>query len=167
MRILHRLADEQGKCIIFSTHDLTTALSMADRIWLMLSDMVVEGVPEEVAAQGYFESLFASNPHLFFDAEKGDFRVRKECRGVVLLNATGKEKFYATKALERLGFEVVSGEDSDQSDSRIRNGSLKNVISVLFNQEGWIIKHGKQTTKLATLELLCREIRKINLPQQS
>ena len=167
VRILHRLADEQGKCIIFSTHDLNTALSMADRIWLMLTDMVVEGIPEEVAAKGYFESLFASNPHLFFDAEKGDFRVRKESRGVVILKATEKEQFYATKALERLGFEVVSGEDSAQSDFRIRNGPLKNVIAVFFSEDGWIIKHGKQITRLTTLELLCREIRKINLPQQS
>ena len=165
VRILHRLADENGKCIIFSTHDLNTALSMADRIWLMLNDKVVEGVPEEVAALGYFESLFAKNPHLFFDAEKGDFRIRKELKGVVLLNANGKEKFYATKALERIGFEVI--DSSALTDSQILQQSSLTTISVSFGDDGWNIKQGSQLKRPGSLESLCREIRKINLLQQS
>jgi iron complex transport system ATP-binding protein len=163
--ILHRLADEQGKCIIFSTHDLNTALSMADRIWLMLNDRVVEGIPEEIASEGYFESLFASNPHLFFDAEKGDFRVRKDSRGIVMLHATGKEQFYATKALERLGFEVVIS--SALSDFRIPQHTKPATISVFYTEDGWSINHGDQITIPGTLELLCWEIRKINPPRQS
>jgi iron complex transport system ATP-binding protein len=165
VHILHLLANEQGKCIIFSTHDLTTALSMADRIWLMLNDKVVDGIPEEIASEGYFESLFASNPHLFFDAEKGDFRVRKESRGIVVLNATGKEQFYATKALERLGFEVVNS--SGPSDIRIRQRTLATSITVFYTEDGWIINHGGHATRTGSLELLCREIRKINPPRQS
>ena len=165
VRILHRLAEEQGKCIIFSTHDLNTALSMADRIWLMLNELVVEGVPEEVAAQGYFESLFASNLHLFFDAEKGDFRIRKESRGIILLDAFGKEQFYATKALERIGFEVV--DSSALSDLRIRQQTLPYTISVFFGEDGWNIKYGNHILRPGTLESLCREIKKINLLPQS
>jgi len=160
--ILQRLAEEQGKCIIFSTHDLNTALSMADRIWLMLNDKVVEGVPEEMASEGYFELLFANNPHLFFDAEKGDFRIRKESRGVVMLNATGKEQFLATKALERLGYEVVIS--SALSDFRIRQPPLPTTISVFFGENGWIIEQGDHVIRPVTLESLCREIRTINLP---
>ncbi len=81
--ILHRLAAQKGKCILFSTHDLNTALSMADRIWLMLVDKVVEGKPDEVASKGFFDFLFPNNPNLYFDREKGDFRFRKEIKGTL------------------------------------------------------------------------------------
>lgn len=108
VRILHQLVGEYGKCIIFSTHDLHTALSMADRIWLMLNEKVVEGIPEEIAGKGYFKSLFPHNHHLVFDTVKGDFSFRKENKGVVKLSAYGDEHIIAKKALERLNFEVIS-----------------------------------------------------------
>ena len=81
--ILKRLAVEKGKCVIFSTHDLSTAISMSDRIWLMLNDQVVEGRPEELASGGFFDALFPDNPRLYFDAAKGDFRFRQATRGTI------------------------------------------------------------------------------------
>lgn len=164
VRILHKLAHDQGKCILFSTHDLNTALSMADRIWLMLNENVVEGIPEEMVSQGYLENLFSSNPHLYFDAEKGDFRVRKESRGTVRLEAKGEELFYAAKALERIGFEVVISDEESASGSR--NRTLPIQISVSLRENQWIIQQGNQLSKAETLGALCREIRKINVTQQ-
>ncbi|MEI7828461.1 MAG: ABC transporter ATP-binding protein [Prolixibacteraceae bacterium] len=107
VRILHQLANDEGKCIIFSTHDLNTALTMADRIWLMLDKEVVQGIPEEVACGGYLDALFPNNHHLQFDTEKGDFRIKRESKGGAELSASGPELILAQKALERLGFEVL------------------------------------------------------------
>lgn len=48
----------KGKTIIFSTHDLSIALKLADRIWLMLRDRLTEGSPEELLRNGSLESMF-------------------------------------------------------------------------------------------------------------
>lgn len=47
-----------GRTIIFSTHDVNVALKLADRIWMMLKDKMIEGTPEELIKNGSFESLF-------------------------------------------------------------------------------------------------------------
>ena len=77
VHILHRLAGERGKTILFSTHDLTTAIAECDRIWLMLEEEVKEGSPEDLILDGSFSSLFHKK-NLYFDTEKGDYRIIKE-----------------------------------------------------------------------------------------
>jgi iron complex transport system ATP-binding protein len=185
VRILHQLAAEHGKCILFSTHDLNTALTMADRIWLMLNDEVVEGIPEDLAARGYFNSLFPMNPHLYFDAENGDFRIRKENLGVISLTATGAELKWATRAIERLGFDVDASSPRPlipsspslpvpqflsplvpQSLSPLVPQSLSPSvpqpnITVVQNTKGWTLSYAEFSAELESLEDLCRELRKI------
>jgi iron complex transport system ATP-binding protein len=151
VRILHQLVSEYGKCIIFSTHDLHTALSMADRIWLMLKEEVVEGIPEEVAAKGYFESLFPDNHHLVFDTVKGDFSIKKENRGTVFLSASGAELSIATKALERLDFEVMHGLSVPSSSD----------IQVVRKAKGWLLSYPGKTQELESLEELCRQVKQL------
>lgn len=154
VRILHQLVDEYGKCIIFSTHDLHTAISMADRIWLMLNEKVVEGIPEEVAEKGYFASLFPNNQHLIFDTAKGDFSIRKENRGVVKLSASGTGLIIATKALERLDFEVVT------DDPSLRPPVLPSAgITVVQSTNGWMMSHAGITQELKSMEELCRQVK--------
>ena len=159
VRILHKLAEEQGKCIIFSTHDLNTALSLADHIWLMLDDRVVEGLPEEVASRGFFASLFPNNTHLFFDPEKGDFRIRKESKGLILLEADEPEAFWAAKALERIGFEVISA----NSDFPASEG----LPGIVQQPSGWLVNYNGGSIVLESLEQLCRTVKKIMLPPRS
>ena len=167
VRILHQLVSEQGKCIIFSTHDLNTSLTMADRIWLMLEDRVVEGIPEEMASMGYLESLFPNNQHLKFDQERDDFRIKREKHGVVNLTAAGQELIWAKKALERIGFDVISNLPVSRSPSPLFSPSLHPSISqsisidVIQQNKGWNIIHSGISNNVATLEDLCRSIKKI------
>ncbi len=164
VRILHQLAYEKGKCIIFSTHELNTAISMADRIWLMLNDQVLEGVPEEMAMKGYFESLFANNPHLFFDAEKGDFRVRKKSEGTIYLAANGAELDCTKKALERLGFEIVVTSSIPESPSlRVPQPNAFHVNKI---ENGWLITTSGYCMEVESLEELCRTVKRIRIQQE-
>ena len=55
MRILSRLAHDEGKTILLSTHDLDTALPLADRLWLMHDGQLDEGTPQELADNGLLE----------------------------------------------------------------------------------------------------------------
>lgn len=156
MQILHQLVNEEGKCVIFSTHDLNTALSMADRIWLMLGSEVVEGIPEELAAEGYFGSLFPGNRHLYFDDEKGDFRVKKEQVGTILLSVDPEKQIWVIKALERLGFTVVLPLQSatNSTDNQCQ-------ISVIQQLSNWRLVYGEQNLEVKSLEELCRELKRI------
>ena len=180
--ILHRLAVEQGKCILFSTHDLNTALAIADRIWLMLEDKVVEGIPEEMIFNGYFESLFPKNSHLLFDRVKGDFRIRNDVKGKVNLTASGSDLQLAAKAMERLGFEVIiqsaaplSEENlqvfpsSDRPTSSLTGNTNDQALELEVFQvmNGWHVRFGGIRKEPVSLEELCREVKQFILPQES
>ena len=52
MLLLSRLAHEEGKTILLSTHDLETALQTADRLWLMQEDGIREGSPRQLVDNG-------------------------------------------------------------------------------------------------------------------
>ncbi len=58
LRLLRRLAEEEGKTILLSTHDLELALQIAGRVWLLSSDGLTEGTPSQLAAEGALERFF-------------------------------------------------------------------------------------------------------------
>ena len=63
---------QNGKTIIFSTHDLEMAISQSDKIWLMLDDRLFEGAPEDLMIEGAFDHLFNSST-VHFNSEDGLF----------------------------------------------------------------------------------------------
>lgn len=59
MRLLRTLADETGKSILFSTHDLDLAVHNADHLWLLQKGgVLVQGKPAELMAGEAFEETF-------------------------------------------------------------------------------------------------------------
>ena len=74
--LLRRLAHDEGKCILFSTHELDIALSLCDSIAL-IDPPVLRYLPTpDMACSGYIERLF-SNSFVTFDTESGTIKVRK------------------------------------------------------------------------------------------
>lgn len=65
--LLQRLAHRQGKCIVFSTHDLDIALSLCDEIALIDSPRLHHMPTRQIVGSGYIERLFSS-PYVRFDA---------------------------------------------------------------------------------------------------
>ncbi len=61
VRLLARLAHDEGKTILLSTHDLDTALATADRLWLMHDGLIEEGTTRELAANGMLEKYLGVN----------------------------------------------------------------------------------------------------------
>ncbi|MCX6223804.1 MAG: ABC transporter ATP-binding protein [Bacteroidia bacterium] len=59
MRLLRNLADETGKSILFSTHDLDLAIHTADELWLLQKGgVLLRGRPAELMAGDAFEDTF-------------------------------------------------------------------------------------------------------------
>jgi iron complex transport system ATP-binding protein len=66
MALLRKLAKEQQKTILLSTHDMDSAIQMADRLWLLeKSRPIACGTPEDLILDGQFETFFHKEGILF------------------------------------------------------------------------------------------------------
>lgn len=128
VHLLNNLAKTEDKTIIFSTHDLNIAIQEVDKIWLMLSDGVKEGAPEDLILNETFNHLFEETK-LSFDKVKGDFKMKRKNTEKIGLIGEGIYYTWTKKALERLNFSVEKGNES--------------IICVTINQDNWqITKEG-------------------------
>ena len=73
--LLARLTHDEGKCILFSTHELDIALSLADAIALIDPPRLSCLPTEEMRRSGHIERLFRNNC-VSFDPETGMVKVR-------------------------------------------------------------------------------------------
>ena len=72
--LLSRLAHEEGKCVIFSTHELDIALSLADSIALVDTPRLVHMPTSEMIKSQNIERLFDTQ-YVSFDAETKSIRL--------------------------------------------------------------------------------------------
>lgn len=71
MVLLHRLAMEQNKAILLSTHDLDLAIQMGDCLWLQEKGRPMAcGTPEDLILSGAFASFFGKEG-IVFDPSTG------------------------------------------------------------------------------------------------
>lgn len=114
MALMKQLAQERGKTIISSTHDLDLALRSADRVWLIAPRdggqpaNAVDGIPEEVVLSGAFAKAFESS-NVHFDLSSANFRLRAQPHQEVTLTCdelcrTDAEFEWTRRLLERLGY---------------------------------------------------------------
>lgn len=68
--LLRRLAHDEGKCILFSTHDLDIALSLCDSVLLVDTPALHRLPAAEMAASGLIERLFAGDGLAFDPLQK-------------------------------------------------------------------------------------------------
>lgn len=73
--LLRRLAHERGKCVIFSTHELDIALSLADAIALIAPPHLHTLPVAEMRVSGLIESTFCS-PDFRLDPQTGQILTR-------------------------------------------------------------------------------------------
>ena len=75
--LLRKLAHEERKCILFSTHDLDIALSLCDTVALLDTPHLYHLPAEEMVRSGLIERLFAGEG-LFFDPQRRSVGIRHE-----------------------------------------------------------------------------------------
>ena len=110
VHLLNYLSKAENKTILFSTHDLNIAIQEADKIWLMLSDGITEGAPEDLILNETFNRIF-DHTKLNFDKAKGDFRMKRKYAKKIGLIGEGIYYTWTKKALERMNFTVEKGND--------------------------------------------------------
>lgn len=104
MHLLKDLAQETGKAILVSSHELDLALQTAGQLWLMpLHQPLVSGIPEELALKGSLSATF-NTKNISFDASMGKFRISRKINKYIQVEGGGEALFWTKHALERTGF---------------------------------------------------------------
>ena len=73
--LLGRLAHDEGKCVLFSTHELDIALTLSDNIALVDTPQLLYMPTGEMIASGSIERLFDS-PYIRFDASSRSIHLK-------------------------------------------------------------------------------------------
>ena len=111
MQLLHRLAVEQNKAILLSTHDIEQALVLADKLWLLTKGKGLQcGVTEDIILGHQMDTLF-THKDIRFDYDHGVYyptvtgqrKISVACEDKTLLHWT-------MNALNRHGFQCLSAD---------------------------------------------------------
>ena len=153
MLMLQKLAHQEGKAVLCSTHDLDLALQVADRVWLMDRDgSITQGSPEDLVLRGELGKTF-NRPGVEFDPSSGKFKTEIESHQKVILRGSGIEKFWTMRALIRVGFDVLEEGNASlplvevlmadgkpswrlrQNESVISHGSIYSLVYALSEEK--------------------------------
>ena len=108
MHLLHRLAIEQQKAILLSTHDIEQALVLSDKLWLLTKGEGLQcGVTEDIILNHRMDSLF-THDNIRFDYDHGVYyptvigkrRISVSCEEKTLLH-------WMMNALNRHGYQCT------------------------------------------------------------
>ena len=74
-RTLKRLATEENKAMIVSTHDLELALRLADRVWLINNGALTEGNVKSLSESGALQN-FIDDDSIVYNAQENRIEIR-------------------------------------------------------------------------------------------
>ena len=115
MRLLRKLAVEEHKAVLLSTHDVDQALAMSDRLWLMTQEReMLCGTTEDFVLSGAMDRLFGSTS-IRFDAVRGIYAPENRNSRVVRLEAADEAlRYWAQNLLVRHGFRPVAPDEGGE-----------------------------------------------------
>lgn len=103
MVLLHKLAVEQNKAVLLSTHDMDMAIQMGDSFWLLDKNKPIAcGTPEDLILSGVFGSFFEKEG-IVFDASTGKLNTEIPARAVGV-EGDFTTSYWVGNALVRNGF---------------------------------------------------------------
>ncbi len=111
IHLMHELTRTRAKTIVFSTHDLSTAVNQADKIWLLKEQGILEGAPEDLMLEGSFKTLFDESK-VMFNSSDGTFTIPNEAKGKVFVSGGEEKRYWTEKALIRAGYSVTDKKSS-------------------------------------------------------
>jgi iron complex transport system ATP-binding protein len=118
LRILNNLTRNNNKTILFSTHDLSIAIDVADKLWLMTGSEMYVGSPEDLLIKKLFRKLFMNTP-AEFDITTMQFHFLREYKRNIIIRGEGRLKALTGKSMERIGFKP-----HEESDLIIELGEI-------------------------------------------
>lgn len=115
MHLLQKLAHEDRKTILFSSHDLELILRSADKIWLIAKNLpLLQGIPEDLVLANAMNQYFGRN-NLNFDLRSGHFKENTAFCGQIGLLNDSVQAHWLGRALLRMGYEVIENQQTEIS----------------------------------------------------
>ena len=107
MQLLHKLAHEQNKAVLLSSHDISQSLLLADELWVITNDReVITGSTEQVVMSGAMDRVFGDTS-IFFNSNLCDYEAQLPTRvKVKLLCGDANLTRCMTNALLRNGIAI-------------------------------------------------------------
>ncbi len=108
MSLLRKLAKEENKAFLLSTHDIDQALLLSDRLWLLSKEKgLTSGVTEDLILSDELEHLFPQD-NIYFDAQKGSYSPRTTFHRSICLQAESDMlRHWGQNALNRWGYHCI------------------------------------------------------------
>jgi iron complex transport system ATP-binding protein len=151
LTLLHRLAVEQNKAILLSTHDIEQALVLSDRLWLLSKQHGLHcGVTEDVILSHHMDSIF---PHesICFDYNHGSYYPKVTGKSNIVVKADDATlRHWAVNALNRNGFTC-----SDTPDDKTQ------VTLTVESADRLLLATAGKVETFMSFESLINEINKI------
>lgn len=115
MQLLHRLAIEQNKAILLSTHDIEQALVLADKLWLLTKGKGLQcGVTEDIILNHHMDELFV-HKDICFDYDHGVYYPTVIGTKRITVESTDKTLLHwCMNALNRHGYQCVPHECNEK-----------------------------------------------------
>lgn len=86
MRLLHKLAREQSKAVLLSSHDISQSLLLADELWVITRERnLITGTTEQVVMSGAMNKVF-DNASIVFNSNLCDYEAQLPVVGSVKLS---------------------------------------------------------------------------------
>ncbi len=116
MQLLHKIASEQNRAILLSTHDIDQALVLADKLWLLTKGQgIICGTTEDIILQHRMENLFP-NSDIKFDYDHGVYYPTvKSGKQIALYANNNTLKHWTVNAMNRHGYSclILNSEDEN------------------------------------------------------
>lgn len=149
IELLRRLAQQQQKAILMSSHDLELMLQSADRLWLLQEEKIISGMAEDLILQGKMEKTFEGK-NIRFDAYKGSFSLKKSAQHLIHFQDEGLLSHWTRHALERAGFRTV------------QDNSVRMSLSIQQTRPtpAWILQSPSGSVLCHSLEAVLAQLKK-------
>ena len=151
MNLLHRLAIEEKRAILLSTHDIEQALVLSGRLWLLSSIGGLEcGVTEDLILRNRMDTLFANHARIKFDLMHGGFSPEVSGEKSIVLKAKDEVlRHWAQNALNRHHYFCL---DTCSSAQKLPLLDVQAPDMLLYTDENG------RTTCFSTFEALLHDI---------
>ncbi|MBP3419935.1 MAG: ABC transporter ATP-binding protein [Marinifilaceae bacterium] len=119
MQLLHKIATEQNRAVLLSTHDIDQALVLADKLWLLTKGQgIIYGTTEDIILQHKMENLFPGSD-IKFDYDHGVYYPTVYGNKEIAIYASNKTTLHWTlNALNRVGFACTIMQSEEENSSQ-------------------------------------------------
>jgi ABC-type cobalamin/Fe3+-siderophores transport systems, ATPase components len=154
MSLLRRLAVEQQKTILLSTHDLDLAIRTCDCLWLQQKGYpMLSGTPEDLILSGAFESFFGKDG-IVFDQSSGKLNA---ITSLIPIDIEGDPiiTYWVGNALIRNGYQpTAANKSSNTSNYRLLQNDRIHIYCDAINRMRIIQNNDTEMIVESVIELI-------------